>query len=80
MARQHDERQVELAGMAVTDNNTAEAIKDFDQAASVAPTPALNSPISSVSPEQIQVSSLALRSSSADAGPSRPIGAKTRTR
>ncbi len=32
---------MELAGMAVTDNNTAEAIKDFDQAASVAPTPAL---------------------------------------
>lgn len=32
---------MELGGMAVTDNNTAEAIKDFDQAASVAPTPAL---------------------------------------
>lgn len=32
---------MELGGMAVTDNNTAEAIKDFDQAASAAPTPAL---------------------------------------
>jgi len=30
-----------LGGMAVTDNNTAEAIKDFDQAADKAPTPAL---------------------------------------
>lgn len=32
---------MELGGMAVTDNNTAEAIKDFDQAAGAAPTPAL---------------------------------------
>lgn len=30
-----------LGGMAVGENNTAEAVKDFDQAASVAPTPAL---------------------------------------
>src|SRR5690349_3719460 len=49
-------------------------------AKNTAPTPALISPTRSAMSEHTRVWSFALLSSSADAGPSRPIGAKTSTR